>query len=460
MEGSNSQTYEQANAKKLNLTATDPIHYNAKYSYRNSPYRHLHHQNGKIGTFKVRLVESKNLKRRHWSMLGLGPIKHLGLSRAHGEVSSFATLRLHFVSRREGNDIAQSKSSDSFTVDRDDPNLAWEESESIASVVSASTSASVTASASTPASASASASVPNSSSYEIKKQDRKSIRPSKSYFSKEYRSSTIRSNSNPKWPTVQSEQNTSFFEMDLEKASMPQDGMEIFLRIQMREEVTPADSIVPVKGGSGNGILGIATVNLTPLVLRGFGSDASCDLDGVDVWDKWVELPSPQQTDKKTDTGGDDGTSQVRFLISYEPVGFSPRRGDTVALESFARQPYATSPFRPILPPLTPMRVKDIRGEHLLCLFELKIQNGDEGNNNSPNCNNNVVVREGSLRLHRNAIFVIERTNVIDCAVNVALKPSDIILSTPIGREVTQTLTPYVESAGKKRKDVLSSYHL
>jgi len=44
----------------------------------------------------VRLLEGKNLQRRHWSALSLGPVKHLGLSRAHGEVSSFGSLRLAF----------------------------------------------------------------------------------------------------------------------------------------------------------------------------------------------------------------------------------------------------------------------------------------------------------------------------------------------------------------------------
>src|SRR5210317_651011 len=59
-------------------------------------YRHLHHQRGTIGTFHVRLLEGKNLQRKHWSALSLGPVKHLGLSCAHGEVSSFGTCRLAF----------------------------------------------------------------------------------------------------------------------------------------------------------------------------------------------------------------------------------------------------------------------------------------------------------------------------------------------------------------------------
>lgn len=44
----------------------------------------------------MRLLEAKELRRKHWSAFSLGPVKHLGLSRAHGEVSSFGSLRLAF----------------------------------------------------------------------------------------------------------------------------------------------------------------------------------------------------------------------------------------------------------------------------------------------------------------------------------------------------------------------------
>ena len=56
---------------------------------------------------------------------------------------------------------------------------------------------------------------------------------------------------------------------------------------------------------------------------------------------------------------------------------------------------------------------------------------------------------QGAVRLHRNAVFVVERTNVIDNALDVALKPADVVLSTPIAQEVTHALTPYVQSAGE-----------
>ncbi|KAL7428323.1 hypothetical protein ACHAXH_001561 [Discostella pseudostelligera] len=60
-------------------------------------FRHIHHQRGTIGTFHIRLLEGRNLQRKHWSALGLGVMgKTLGLSRSCGEVSSFGTMRLAF----------------------------------------------------------------------------------------------------------------------------------------------------------------------------------------------------------------------------------------------------------------------------------------------------------------------------------------------------------------------------
>jgi hypothetical protein len=279
------------------------------------------------------------------------------------------------------------------------------------------------------------------------KKTKNNSKPAKSYFSKEYRSSVVRSNSNPHWPSVQSPSNVSIFDMDLTKGSMPHDGMEIYLRLQMKEEVTAADSIVPVKGG-GNAILGETNIDLTPLVLRGFGSEDAYGSDDVDVWDDWIDLQPPQgshstNTNKK---GENDQPSKVRVLISYVPAGISPRAGDVIALESFARQRFVTSSIRPLVPPLAPMRVKDVRGEYLLCGFDVQQTHDSEENNNR----RRLKTIEGSVRLHRNAVFVIERTNVFDIALDAALKPADVVLSTPVARDVTQTLTPYVESAGKR----------
>jgi hypothetical protein len=56
----------------------------------------LHHQNGVIGTFNVYLLEASDLKRTYWSALAFVPVKHLGLSKAHGDVLSYCTFSLGY----------------------------------------------------------------------------------------------------------------------------------------------------------------------------------------------------------------------------------------------------------------------------------------------------------------------------------------------------------------------------
>ena len=55
---------------------------------------------------------------------------------------------------------------------------------------------------------------------------------------------------------------------------------------------------------------------------------------------------------------------------------------------------------------------------------------------------------KGRVRLHRNTVFVIERTNTIDAAVDLTLKPVDFALSTPVGRNLSHTAQPYLEATG------------
>ena len=414
MEDPSSQTYEQASAQKLQSKATDPIHYNAKYSYRNSPYRNLYHQHGKIGTFQVRLVEAQNLKRHHWSVLGMGPVKLLGLSRAYGQVSSFAVMKLSFCTSQDSSNAAM------------DQSLSWEND----SIASRSTNASV-----------ASANANNVKTQADKQRE---------YYaghSKEYKSTIVRSNSNPSWPTLQSSSNVSVFNIDLEKEAMSKDEMGIFLSIKMKEEWSTADSIVPVKGG-GNGILGESKLNLTPLLLKGFGFDGTGSEVEANFMDEWINLSPPPSHPCSEEEVGKGNAGRVRVIITYEPNGLMPRRGDTIALEAFARQSVATCAFRPILNPLHPLKVKDVKGEYFLCSFDLPGQDTHE-NGGSTTQTEDKEARDGCLRLHRNCCFVIERTNIIDSARNAAMKPADVVMSTSIGQEVSHTLSPYVETAGK-----------
>lgn len=87
-------TYEASRALQSTWGQPDKIYWEQEYAFRGSPYRLLHHQKGVIGTFRVQLLEARKLERSYWSALALGPVKHLGLSKAHGEISSFCTLAL------------------------------------------------------------------------------------------------------------------------------------------------------------------------------------------------------------------------------------------------------------------------------------------------------------------------------------------------------------------------------
>jgi hypothetical protein len=493
------QTYEEASALASAVKTADPIHYNPSYAYRNSAYRHLHHQNGKIGTFTVRVIEARNLKRRHWSVLGLGPVKYLGLSRAHGQVSSCAVLRLGFRPRKgqekantiENTIVDKNAGMQSAPAHNQQPNASFSarnispaysvdsfsfspspfENKSIASAVSISLPFT-----STPASIGASSisSFAGKGSVDNERNPGKSNESSlqnadpgvNTYYSKIYKSTTVRSNSNPNWPTVQSPNNQSIFAVELHKG-MPIDGMQIFLQIQMREEKTAADTIVPVFKG-GDDLLGESEIDVTELVLRGFGDSKSraksempsAEAEIVDVWDRWINLDDASTTQVASTSASQhtsntnrnslieenrnlDESSRVRIMISYEPNGFNPRRGDIVALESFARLSIFESNSRPIIPPLHPFRVKDIRGEYILCSFDTNFSCKEESSSSGK-----APMKIGSTRLHRNAVFVIERTNIVDSTLDVALKPADAVLSTSIGKEVSDVVQPYVESAG------------
>lgn len=409
------QTYEQGEAlKKVSYTA-DPIHFNQELSYRNAKYRHLSHQNGIIGTFSIRIVEAKNLKRHHWSLLGMGPVKHLGLSRAHGEVSSCALIKLAFRSNNsrdftERNDNRRDMdhcSNLTYKTDLRDDN-SWLEQESIASTVSNSTSKRIE---------------------HIHFGNPSSTRQNSKTYGKIFKTSTVKSNSNPVWSAVQSEHNISEFHVNLEKGQLYKDSMKIYLDIEMKEEKTAADQMVPILKG-GNDSLGRAEIHLTPLVL------GTMTLPHGQL-DEWVDLVHYSEGEEVQ-----SDEMKVHVIISYRPNGMKPRRGDIVALESFARRPMEMFTSKPILNPLYPMRVKDVRGDYLLVKFDMIFADGENS------FQRDTKKRSGFLRLHRNTVFVIERTNLVDSALDVALKPADLVLSSPIGKGISDTVHPYIETAG------------
>jgi len=453
-----SSTFEQTIATKAIQTSPDPIHWTMETSYRSSTYRFLNHQKGQIGTFTIRLLEAKNLIRKHWSVLSLGPVKHLGLSKAHGEVTSFVQFQLGFV--------------DSYLYfQKYKDTLPSAEEEEVASLYP----------------------------YFIPAMDQNKNK-------RIYQSSTISSNSNPSWSNIQSSTNKSLFSIPLQKGSMPQDGMNILLQVIVKEERTAVDTFIPgitglTKGGSMDGQIGIGYVDITNLLLKRdeslLSSTRGCSLTphchgDTDVWDLWIDLmyyeeaimtttttitpdrstttaatskgatgikipSSSSNTNNKTSSLDSKSTGQVRILISYEPHGLVPRQGDIVALESFARLRESTLSCHPIIPPFHPLKVLDIRGDFLLIQFDYynSLRKNEDYDDDERKVkayhkkSSSSFSRRGTVKIHRNSIFVIERTNVMDAVVNTALTPLDIALATPIGKGITHHSQPYVEAIGE-----------
>ena len=519
-------TYEQATANNTLQQSPDPIHWNPTYSFRKQPYRHLYHQKSIIGHFTVRLVEAKGLKRSHWSLLGMGVVRHLGLSNAHGEVSSFANLKLGYRFRNDDsfdfeNDNENDGESDGeyenemmrgrqhhhhqqqymHHVQNDKFNQYNWQNGNIASAVATSSSLSLSSSS-------------NSNHQNPSKHNNRHNNNNMNNIiftnHESHKSSTVQSNSNPKWPSVQTNTNTSVFHIPLTKGSMPQDGMEIILSIQMKEEKSAVDSIVPIgTGGSGNGsndgLLGVGLINLTGLVMQGLTNnkngcggmnstgDEHKDSGIVDVYDEWITLTNyDENRDEASNSNKNNNSSsnnnissssngQVRLLISYEPNGLQPQKNDIIAFESFARRSSAYSNCPTVIPPLHPLKVKDVKGEYVLAEFDLSpvlLSNGsnhsagnqyynsndeydnDDHNSYNKNNNNDRMKQNGCIRLHRNTIFVIERTNLVDSAIDLSLKPTDLLMSTELGQNVSNAAQPYVEAAGDLLAPVLLSSKL
>jgi hypothetical protein len=339
-------TYEASRALQSTWGQPDKIHWDQDYAFRNSPYRLLHHQRGVIGTFRVQLLEGRNLQRSYWSALALGPVKHLGLSKAHGSVSSYCSIEVKF-----------------------------------------------------PVFAEASDQKPPSASVK-------------------YKSSVVPNQNNPVW-------NHCEWEIPLKKNLC--DGAPILLHIQAIEEATTTERIgIPLSPTEDDRVLGLGDLDITPLCL---GEDKGQTQVGVmDVW-----LP----INKKGNT-----TGEIRVLVSYIPNGIHPQPNDLVALEAFARRNLNYSSCTPLIPPLQPLKVLQERGGFLL--LEYRMRNG----------------QRATTRIYRKAVFVIERFNVLDGAVNLAMAPVDAILSTPLGRTATQLTAPLVDASAEVLMPVLLSIKL
>ena len=354
-------TYEQQSALKKAHNSTkqhpDRVRYDPDFSYRDKPYRLLGHQNGIIGFITLRLLQGRGLKRSRndWSLMALGPMKHLPLSNKHGEVrSSFCTFRLMHADREE---VKKGKAFNSQDLTYDD--LCQGE---------------------------------------------------------EFRSSVVSNSNDPVWADNRS---GSHFVIPLKKGNLP-DGVPVRILTRVLEPHTAVESLLPsqVKGGSQP--LGQAVIDVTDLCF------------GETVRDTWIDLSSPNQdvglmNEDTNDSNGEEikSTGKLRILISYEPCGIEPKEDDTVCFEAFARNVNNL-----IIPSQSPMKVVNREGGYILVKY--RMPNGSFG----------------SIRLHRNSIFVIERLNAIDGAIDFALTPTDIFFSSELGQQVAHHVSPVVKVVG------------
>jgi hypothetical protein len=250
---------------------------------------------------------------------------------------------------------------------------------------------------------------------------------------------------NPVWTNC-------FFDVQLRKGDF-QDGQKICLSVRVDEESTAVENLLPgVPSGGDSRLLGTGCLDLTSLCL---GQTSQTGQPQVGVLDTWInisqekvgdgiaeqedkEYPNDLDKKKKAAKEGKEGatdypnsTGRVRILVSYLPNGMEPKHNDIVALEAFARQNPRKSSCRPILPPLLPLQVVKTSGSWLLVDYELP---GRSRRSSSD--------KRALLRLHRNSVFVIERKNIVDGTLNLAMLPADVFMSSPLGGATREVLGP------------------
>lgn len=366
-----SSTYEATKARESIANQPDPIDWNSSAAFRDCPYRQLHHQKGLIGTIRVRLLEGSNLKRSYWSALALGPVKHLGLSKAHGEVSSFCSFHLE---AKHVNPQPQSTSS----LDK---------------------------------------------------------KPAAKPNLKHAVSPVVPHNDNPVWDQCQ-------FEFRLLKGMM-KDGQRLHLKLRVDEDGTAVENLLPGVPSDDSRLLGSGSLDLTELMLGESAQGAKMP----SVKDAWIPIslkdheppPSLEIYDpddplappvKPKGEGQPKLTGTIRILVSYTPHGLEPQPKDVVGLEVFARRSSQHNSLRPVIPPLMPLTVLERRGAYMLLEYTLAGRS-----------------EKACVRLHRNAVFVLERQNIVDAATNLALLPADLCMTTPVGRAAADMVGPILHAS-------------
>jgi hypothetical protein len=307
-------TYEATKAQERNSSQADKIHWEQDSAYRKKAYRQLHHQNGIIGSFQIRLLEAADLKRSHWSPLGLGPVKLLGLSKAVGAVSSFVSFTLD----RGSNDAEINPSPDSKPAAK-----------------------------------------------------RLELPPC-------FVSSVIPQDNNPVWTNcyfdlrllkgaLQDSQPIRIcIRVDEESTAVEnlipgvQTGGDSRLLGTGTLDLTSLCLGQIVESGQPQ--VGVLDTWVDLYKEGGNESTSARDLKSDDGL-----MKNPAE-----DLVNSNGTmGRVRVLVSYNPNGMEPQPNDIVALEAFARIQPRQASCRPILPPLLPLHVVKTSGPWLLVEYQL-----------------------------------------------------------------------------------------
>ncbi|KAL3924287.1 MAG: hypothetical protein SGILL_001139 [Bacillariaceae sp.] len=423
MDSQASTTYEAKKAQEWNASQADKIHWEKGHAFRNQNYRQLFHQRGRTGTFAVRLLEAADLKRSYWSALALGPMKHLGLSKAHGGVSSFVSFCLDTSTGTINSNTSSSfPEDDPLDLDRKMPAKS------------------------------------TSNKYKVHKPK------NPLHQMPAFTSPVKQQDSNPVWTNCQ-------FELPLKKGVL-EDGQPVRIFLRVDEDSTAIENIIPgIPSGGNDRLLGCGTLDVTSLCL---GQDPLTGRSSAGVIDEWVPIRLPADMEdsplkgtsiteqemllqhakngrcddlkkppknKKKQEARNKITGRVRILVTYHPHGIHPQQHDIVALEAFARQNLRTATCNSILPPLLPMNVREVSEPWLLVEYTLPFdmqRSSDHPHKDDKAC----------MRIHRNSVFVIERKNFMDATLNIALQPADFLLSTPLGHGVQDVLGP-VFVAGK-----------
>jgi hypothetical protein len=96
----------------------------------------------------------------------------------------------------------------------------------------------------------------------------------------------------------------------------------------------------------------------------------------------------------------------------------------------------------PVIPPLSPLLVIDVRGLYLLLEYATSrtVTSVDRGGN----VKSSRYERTHRVRVHRNAVFVIERSTFMDGVSDIVRLPGDVVMSTPIGQDIAEVTAPLV----------------